>query len=74
MNEKIVDRLYFVFARRAYKNLIFFNLMGLLSFYKSAQKHWKRGSPSWLVFSQMKGCFMSFRQLIVACLSGGKLR
>ena len=40
------------------------NLMGIIAFWRSAVKHWQRGSPKWMVRKQMRGIAMCFKQLL----------
>jgi len=40
------------------------NLMGIIAFIKSAIKHFRRGSPSWMIVGQVKGVKMCVKQLI----------
>lgn len=57
--------LYFYVFNNVKNNHIKINLMGMISFIKSGLKHIKRGSPHWIVVSQIRGFLMCFKQLIV---------
>ena len=39
------------------------NLMGIIAFYKSFLKHYKRKSPRWMILLQVKGIVMCLKQL-----------
>lgn len=60
-----MDTIYFWIYNNIKSHKLRFNLMGIIAFIKSGIKHYKRGSPQWMIRSQADGCFMCFRQLFM---------
>ena len=60
----MINFLYFKIFNAKIDPYVKINLMGIIAFLKSAIKHFRRGSPSWIIVNQFKGIWMCSKQLI----------
>ena len=64
------EDLYCLIFRHVKSHKIRINLMGIISFMKSAVKHYRRQAPKWMVREQLGGVWMCLKQLFQELIKG----